>query len=218
MKNNKLIFLAIAIAMITTAVLVGGVVKAFDDNNQNDSQLRKAELPPYGEDSSAPREMMNFSPMMNVDEQFKQKIKDENGDFSSSIRSSQMGVNIGPSGRAQLMNATANSVNGSTMVASVFGINFTIDISNAKIMGGVVLPPLPALNASTTTTTPSVQSATISVGDKLMIMGAVDATSGIIKAEAVKDLTTQTQSQDTIRQRIQQLLELINQLKSQLHF
>ncbi len=224
MKNNKLVFIA---AITAAIILAGGAVKAEEQGEMS----RGGSGNNVGNDFIYQDQKMMKVPMM-------EDINPENRNFPPGpippIRSNQMSVNIEPNGQAKLMNAAVNSVNGNTIVASVFGINFTVDISRAKIIGGFALPPLPSLaqmlantgaGTSTATTTeggtgntPPAEQITISVGDKLMVMGIVDATSGVIKAEIVRDLTAQSQSQDTIKQRIQQLMDLINQLRAQLHF
>lgn len=138
----------------------------------------------------------------------------------------QANVSINGQGRAQLSYGQVKLVNGTIMTISVFGIDFTVDTSNAKIGVGPSLPPLPDIlsmfNSSSSPfgasaiTSASTSPVTVNVGDTVSLNGTVASSTGVINATTVNDLTDQAQSSNTIQTRINQLLQMLDQLRSQL--
>ncbi len=126
------------------------------------------------------------------------------------------GMTIGANGAVRVTSAKVTALNGSTMTMTLFGLSLTVDTSQAQIIGGFVLPPLSTSTASTTTSTPPVQQTQISVGDLVSVNGTMNQASCVIQAQTVRDLTLQSQAVPTIQSRIQQLLQFIDQLRSQL--
>jgi len=133
------------------------------------------------------------------------------------LENAQPSITINPQGQTKLNSVLVTAINGNILTVSVFGLNFSVDQSGAKITGIYVLPPIPVSATSTaTSSTSSIQTVTISVGDKVSVNGSIDQTTGIIKATLIRDLSKETQSNNDIKARINQLLQMINQLRAQL--
>lgn len=126
------------------------------------------------------------------------------------------GMTIGANGAVRVTAAKVTGINGSTMTVSLFGLSLSVDTSQAQIIGGIVLPPISTTTPSTTTSTPTVGQTQVSIGDLVSVNGTMNQTSGVIQAQTVRDLTVQSQSTSNIQSRIQQLLQLIQQLRAQL--
>jgi len=136
---------------------------------------------------------------------------------SKESESMQPSITINPQGQTKLNSVSVTAINGNILTVSVFGLNFSVDQSGAKITGIYVLLPIPGSATSTaTSSTSSIQTVTISVGDKVSVNGSIDQTTGIIKATLIRDLSKETQSNNDIKARINQLLQMINQLRAQL--
>lgn len=111
-------------------------------------------------------------------------------------------------GKTTLVNAdltavattTTGTTTGSTLTVKIFGLNLTVDASEAKIIGGGK-----ELTASD-----------LKVGDKLLIKGVIDANTGIIKASRIQDRSIKSAEISSIRTRIQELMNLIKELKLKL--
>ncbi len=124
------------------------------------------------------------------------------------------GMVITGSYAVRINNAKVSSVQGSTLVVSMFGIPVTVNTSGASFVGGQPIPMMSLQPTSTSTTT--VSPSQISVGDEVTIQGRIDPTTGIVQASLVRDLTTQVQANSAIMNRINQLLQLIQQLRTQI--
>lgn len=134
-------------------------------------------------------------------------------------QSSQPSLSISGPGRVQLNYGQVQSVSGSTVTVSIFGINLTVNTASAKIEGGMTSLPISVYglnSASGTNPTPTPSPITINQGDSISLTGTIATSTGIINAATVQDLTAQSQTSTTIENRIQQLLQLISQLRSQL--
>ena len=137
--------------------------------------------------------------------------------LDSSPEATPLSMSIGPQGQARITNGNVTAVSGNTLTVSVFGISLSVDISNANIIGAMALPPIPSTATSSATSTGATPSTTsINVGDKVVVQGAIDSTTGVIKANTVRDLSAQVQSNSDITNRINQLLQMINQLRARL--
>jgi hypothetical protein len=191
------IFVA-SLALISILTLPLSQVKAESSNSYSPSNVSSTTNPGKGHDNGNGNDN-----------------KDQ-GALSSS-ESTQPSITINPQGETKLNSVSVTAINGNILTVSIFGLNFSVDQSGAKITGIYTLPPIPVLATSTaTSSTPSVQTVTISVGDKISVNGSINQSTGIIKATLIRDLSKETQSNNDIRARIQQLLQMINQLRSQL--
>ena len=140
-----------------------------------------------------------------------------NAGLGSSPEATPLSMSIGPQGQARITNGNVTAVSGNMLTVSVFGISLSVDISNANIVGAMALPPIPSTATSSATSTGATPSTTsINAGDKVVVQGTIDSTTGIIKASAVRDLSAQVQSNSDIVNRINQLMDMINQLKARL--
>gem|GEM_PF-6582355 len=131
----------------------------------------------------------------------------------------QQGISINGQGNVQLSYGQVQAVNGNSLTVSVFGINFAVDTTNAKVGGGIALPANLSSLFSTlgVTTTPTTSSpTTINVGDRVTLSGTVASSTGVISATTIRDLTTQSQSSNTIQNTINELLQMVSQLRSQI--
>jgi len=203
MKNTLKVTTLVALALIIGGTY-GLATIARADNNGNQMQA----LAP-GQTGTAPGLVKN---------QNKNEFQNEFGDMMNKFNgwigiNAPTGLLIGPDGNTRVSNAKATAINGTTMTVSLLGLSLSVDTSQAQIIGGIILPPV---STSTVSSTPVVQQTSVSVGDMVSINGTLDATSGIIHAKTVRDLTTQSSSTSTIQNRIDQLMQLINQLRAQL--
>ena len=130
-------------------------------------------------------------------------------------QSTQSGMNIGAQGQVRVTNADAVSFSGNSLSIKIFGLPLTVDTTSAQITGALSLPPLPT-SSSTASSTAMPTQTSIASGDKVSVNGTIDPNTGIIKATVVHDLTADNQSTSNIRDRINQLLQMINQLRAQL--
>lgn len=216
MKNNKFsAHLIPFFVLVAIFVFVAGFGFAsaknilLAENDENDSE------------SSAVSKGLTTAPgiMKKVEGDVEEKLNEAFRKVQeSSPEATPLSVSIGPQGQARITNGSVMVVNGNMLMVSAFGINFSVDSSNAKITGVVPLPPLPSTaTSSPTSTTTAISAVTvISVGDRVVVQGTVDSSSGIIKASVIRDLSAQVQSKSHIVNRINQLLEMINQLRAKL--
>ncbi len=200
-------------AIVALALMVGGVyglatsVRA--DNNGNGNGESE------GENGNGNSMMPLLAPGQNGTAPGLGVFNGENENNNSGINA-PAGMTIGANGAVRVTSAKVTAVNGSTMTVSLFGLSLSVDTSQAQMIGGIVLPPVSTSTSSTTTSTPTVQQTQVSVGDLVSINGAMNQASGVIQAQTVRDLTVQSQSTSNIQSRIQQLLQLVQQLRAQL--
>lgn len=103
-----------------------------------------------------------------------------------------------------VVNSNSTTVTGGVAAGTInvkfFGFNFNMRVINAGIEGG----------SATSTVTE------IAVGDKLLVTGSIDQTTGVITAERIVDQTLATRRTGDIQARITELLRIVDQLREQL--
>ena len=204
---------------IAVAVLVGyGVapfaVRADQGQGEGEGQSQAIASSTFvGGQTSSEQEQAHASSSGDGVSALLQNTGSSEGESSNSVLNGQAHVSIGAHGETQIASAKVQSVQGNAMTVSAFGISFNIDMSGASFVGQPLpLPPIPAATSS------SVQSVSpsISVGDTVTLQGTIDSSTGVVRASQVRDLTTQAQSNTNILSRINQLLQMIQQLRAQM--
>ncbi len=223
MKNNKILFLSASLLVIMAMVFfVSGSSNVFAQNEGEGGDSSSAtsvngSSSGFGLGIGTP-----IAPGLKVRAENENKVQTNlNEAFDAGSNSSPdatpLSMSIGPQGQARITNGSVTAVNGNMLTVSVFGVNFSVDSSNANIVGATALPPIPNTATSSATSTGTTSSTTsINVGDKVVVQGTIDSSTGIIKANTIRNLSAQVQSNSDIANRINQLLQMINQLRAQL--
>lgn len=190
MKKIQLItFAGIAVFVFLAAFAVSERARAEQDNNNNGSN---------GMNSSTT--MMNSGEKKgNMMGEFENDWKGANG---LGFGTGQESAIVRPNGDFRVTGATANSVDVSaaTVNATLFGLNRTVSLSGARIVGGGQAIALSDIKA----------------GDKINALGNYNATAHIATVSQVMDISYSNRQTTDIQSRIQQLLRLVEQLQAQL--
>ncbi len=203
-KGLKVIgILALIAAVGVTYGIATTRVHADDNNGNGDNGNGMMPLLAPGQNGTAPSLMLRQG-------------SENEGENNGLGINAPAGMTIGANGAVRVTSAKVTAINGSTMTVLLFGLSLNVDTSQAQMIGGIVLPPISTSTTSTTTSTPTIGQTQVSVGDLVSINGTMNQTSGVIQAQTVRDLTLQSQSTSNIQSRIQQLLQLIQQLRAQL--
>lgn len=109
-------------------------------------------------------------------------------------------LRVEPSGEFKASGVIVNANSAGVLNAKLFGISFNINTANARIEGGA------------TTTMVS----DIAVGDKLAISGTIDPATGVISAKRIVDRTLETRRTGAVRDRIAELMRIVEQLREEL--
>jgi len=195
MKKNSYIALALAVVVLSGALHVAFGHSAFARVEVDDESKLKGR---FGED------------FKDLDRGFS-KIFER---FSNTPPAeAPASILVNPDGDVRLTGAEVTAISGPQITVKLWGWNFTVDHSNARIIGRINLPAMPAIDAAATPTAPS---ANFNIGDKLMVKGTVNSSTGVIAASWVRNLSLQHQGVADIQGRINQLLQLLQQLQAQL--
>jgi hypothetical protein len=118
------------------------------------------------------------------------------------IEKAPMSLVITPKKKVTLVNVELKEIATSTatLKVGIFGLTFTVDTSQAKILGGGK----------------ELSISDLKVGERLLIKGVVDETTGIIRAERVHDRTFNKETIEGLRSKIQELLKMIEELRKRL--
>jgi hypothetical protein len=200
MKNKTSLFFVSLLAIFAIIISSSALVSA-EENNSNFGQKPQNLIAPGLKNK-----------LEKVESEVRKRLENNNPE-----RETPVSVNIGPEGQARITNGNVTSVNGNLITVNVFGINFSVDISNAKVFGALG-PSLNSnsQNSSSTETGSQTSTTTVNVGDRVSLNGKVDSSTGVIKAEVVHNLSAKIQSNREIVNKINELLEMINRLKAQL--
>lgn len=123
----------------------------------------------------------------------------------SGVKAEQMpsSLSIGPNGQIRMTGASLTAVSGSNLAINVWGLTFNVNASTAQLAGS------------------SQQTIAVSdmrVGDKLTVTGTIDPSTGAVTGQVIVDYSLATRQAGTaLQSRINQLLQLIQQLQSQLN-
>lgn len=109
-------------------------------------------------------------------------------------------LRVEPSGEFKASGVIVNANSAGVLNVKLFGISFNINTANVRIEGGA--------------TTTSVSD--IAVGDKLAISGTIDSTTGVISARQIVDRTLETRRTGVVRDKIAELMRLVEQLREEL--
>lgn len=123
----------------------------------------------------------------------------------SGVKASQMpsSLSVDPSGHVRITGGSVTAEASSSITVSVWGLSFNVNSSQAQFAGS---------------DQKTISASDIRVGDKITVTGTLDPTTGVINAQVVVDYSLVTrQATSTIQSRINQLLQLIQQLQSQLN-
>lgn len=120
-------------------------------------------------------------------------------------------ISVNPQGDVRLTSAEITAISGPQITVKLWGWNFTVDRSNARIVGRINLPSIASESPSTVTS-----SADLNVGDRLLVKGTVNSSTGIVAASWIKNISLQQQGITDIQGRINQLLKLIQELQAQI--
>ena len=120
-------------------------------------------------------------------------------------------ISVNPQGDVRLTSAEITAISGPQITVKLWGWNFTVDRSNARIVGRINLPSIASESTSTATS-----SADLNVGDRLLVKGTVNSSTGIVTAIWVKNISLQQRDLTDIQGRINQLLKLIQELQAQI--
>jgi len=216
---NKKVYVGIFIisfALIAVSMLSLSQVKA-EDNNSSSSVSGSAP----GTIGSSLISPSATTPVQGSVDQNKENKEDYKTRLSGQPpEGTQLSVSINSQGQTNLNNVSVTAVNGNILTVSIFGLNFSVDQSGTSITGIYVLPPMPSTSVNATNSATSFgsssQTASISVGDKISIIGSIDQSTGIIKASQISNLSKETQSTNDIKARLDQLFQMLNQLRAQL--
>lgn len=114
---------------------------------------------------------------------------------------------VNPSGNVVVNGASLVSNSGQSLVVKIFGLNLNIAITSSTSLVGVI-----QTSASSTSSISD-----MNAGDVVDVKGKIDAGSGIIAADQVRDQTMQQQNVQSIQQQIQSLLQQLQKLQAQLN-
>lgn len=123
----------------------------------------------------------------------------------SGVTAEQMpsSLSIDPSGQVRITGASLTAVSSGSATVNVWGLTFNVDTTQAQLAG----PGEQGLTSSS-----------LQVGDKLTITGTLNPTTGVISAKVIVDYSAAAQQATGVLQsRINQLLQLIQQLQTQLN-
>lgn len=125
---------------------------------------------------------------------FLDKAKKESD--SVAVESLSVGGLASGAGDVRITDGNVDSVSGSTLQVSVWGLQFNVDVSKAQFTSGLL--------------------SDVKTGDKVTIKGTVDRTTKLVSAELIFDRSTQSQAIDKLKAQIQALIEQLNaMLKAQ---
>lgn len=203
MKKNAYVAITLSVVMLAGMLYVlagqGTIVRAQIDSERERGQMRASELRgKFGEDFKDLEK--NFS-----------RIFDRFSNMPPAEVPASISVN--PEGDVRLTGAEVTALPGTQITVKLWGWNFTVDRSNAQIIGRVNLPTTVAPTNMEVSTVPG---ADINVGDKLLIRGTVNSATGVVTASWIRNLSLQQRGVADIQGRINQLLQLLQQLQAQL--
>jgi hypothetical protein len=214
--RKKLVAIGLMVALAGVFPVIGASPQQGDDNPRNEDnnvfggggpaqELKLMPVPPGKREEKFARDV----------EKWIDKLDKDFNSFSRASENVPSSLVVTPAGRVRLTNSTVSAINGTNLTLSLWGINLNVDASNARLLNPRVLGPQ-VLAPTTSTSTASSTISDIKVGDRLAVEGTIDSTNGTIKAERILDYSLQRQTVSEIQARIQQLLQLLEQLRAQL--
>lgn len=199
MKKNTYIAAALAVAVLAGALYLAFGSRAFaesDDEHDRGNGNAFGIKGKLGED------------FRDVEKGFSKVFERASGISPAEVPQS---IAVNPQGDVRLTGAEVTAVSGNQLTVKLWGWNLTVDRTNAQIIGKVNIQEITGQSTSTATST-----AEINVGDKLLVKGTVNSTTGVVTASWIKNLSLQQQGIADIQSRISQLLQLIQQLQARL--
>lgn len=192
MRGSKNIFILASIIVVAALAFSAVSLVRADDNGNS------------GSGGSVSESNTNASSTLDNQTQSQAGSEAENGQANSSSESQSNGgtlLSIESRGKADIKGATVTAVSGSNLSVSVFGLSLAV-----------------AVNASSTSLigAGSADVSSIKTGDVVDVTGQINASTGVIAAETIKDQTLQSQATQDIMTKIKALLQEIQALKAQL--
>ncbi|MDE2096100.1 MAG: hypothetical protein KGL39_02560 [Patescibacteria group bacterium] len=123
----------------------------------------------------------------------------------SGIKADQMpsSLSIGPNGQIRITGANLTAVSGSALTVNVWGMTFNVNAAQSQLAGS---------------SQQTIALTDMQVGDKLTVTGTIDPSTGAVTGQVIVDYSLATrQAGSALQSRISQLLQLIQQLQSQLN-
>ncbi len=214
-KNKFVIAGAVLVAAFAVYFGVSHAALADDSGGDNTSGLSAVSnlLPVVtttsseGEGSSQPSNLYSYanawqSQAKNLEDAFSSAFDNT---VQSGVKAEQMpsSLSIGPNGQIRMTGASLTAVSGSNLTINVWGMTFNVNASQAQLAGS---------------SQQAIALTDMQVGDKLTVTGTIDPSTGAVTGQVVVDYSLVTRQASTaLQSRISQLLQLIQQLQSQLN-
>ncbi len=211
--------LAVSAALATTVAVVVGLSSAAlaDDNGQNNSQqgYSFAGQATSSENASTTNssEGENNNNLYSYSNAWTGQAHEMENAFAnafgnavqSGVKAEQMpaSLSIDPNGQVRITGANLTVISTSSATINVWGLTFNVNTSQASFAGQ---------------DQQSISAADMQVGDKVTVTGTLDPSTGVINARVIVDFSlVSRQSINIVQSRINQLLQLLQQLQGQLN-
>jgi|SRR3989344_971764 len=123
----------------------------------------------------------------------------------------QPSLNINPHGKVLITAGEVTEVNWPNLKVKTWGLVLNVHMTpDAKIIGGTTT------TTSIATGTPPLVIPTITVGDKVDILGDMEKDTGLIHAKTFKNRSQSSKDSENLRQRINDLIKQIEELRAKL--
>ena len=214
-KNKFVIAGAVLVAAFAVYFGVPHAALADDSGGGNASGLSSvsnllpivATTSSEGEGSSQPSNLYSYanawqSQAKNLEDAFSSAFDNT---VQSGVKVEQMpsSLSIGPNGQIRMTGASLTAISGSNLTINVWGLTFNVNASRAQLAGS---------------SRQAIALTDMQVGDKLTVTGTIDPSTGAVTGQVVVDYSLVTRQASTaLQSRISQLLQLIQQLQSQLN-
>jgi hypothetical protein len=213
-KNKFIITGAVLVAAFTVYFGVSRAALADDSGGNAQETSAVSNLLPVvtttsseGESSSQSSNLYSYanawqSQAKNLEDSFSSAFDNT---VQSGIKAEQMpsSVSIGPNGQIRMTGASLTAVSGNNVTVNIWGLTFNVNASQAQLAGS---------------SQQTIALTDMQVGDKLTVTGTIDPSTGAVTGQVIVDYSLATrQAGSALQSRINQLLQLIQQLQSQLN-
>ena len=213
-KNKFIITGAVLVAAFTVYFGVSRAALADDSGGNAQGTSAVSNLLPVvtttsseGESSSQSSNLYSYanawqSQAKNLEDSFSSAFDNT---VQSGIKAEQMpsSVSIGPNGQIRMTGASLTAVSGNNVTVNIWGLTFNVNASQAQLAGS---------------SQQTIALTDMQVGDKLTVTGTIDPSTGAVTGQVIVDYSLATrQAGSALQSRINQLLQLIQQLQSQLN-
>ena len=123
----------------------------------------------------------------------------------------QPSLNINPQGKVLITAGEVTEANWPNLKVKIWGLVLSVHVMpDARIIGGT------AMTTSTATGTPPSVIPTVTVGDKVDVLGDMEKDTGLIHAKTFKNRSQSSKDSENLRQRIADLMRQIEELRAKI--